>query len=806
MMKSHIAHIRQNGDIQTVREHCVNAADYAAEEASAVGLNSISKIAGLLHDIGKDQHSFQEYILSAFKDPKSVRRGEINHSSAGGRYALSLYQQGGGTEDTIQRLTSQIISYAVISHHGLTDCLTPDGIDLFNRRNFPEKDIHYDEVLLCSEEFLSEYDIKKQYLDAVAEIRNYYDRIVEITKAVDLKHCKKNGQFLFGCLQRLVLSFLVDADRRDTAEFMSGTRIVRLSHADRKELWEQYQIKLEERLSSFRQDRKINRLRKEMSDLCRDFAKHGDGIYRLSIPTGGGKTYAGMRYALELANKTNKSHIFYIAPFLSVLEQNAKDIRDVFGDSDNILEHHSNILIEDEDKEAEYEKIKQYELMTDDWSSPVILTTMVQFLNVLTSDGMQYVRRFHQLKESVIIIDEAQSVPVKCIHLFTMMMNFISGCLNSTIVLCTATQPLFEKVHRKILYSVPSDMIPNADLYAEAFMRTTIENALLPEGYDTNSLTDFLISHFQNNLLMICNTKTAVKKICSALKNKTDPDVKLIQLTTYMCAAHRIDVIEQLKDHLKNGSRVICISTQLIEAGVDISFETVVRSVAGLDSIAQAAGRCNRNAEKETGCVYIVNYNEEKTGALEDIYFGQIGTKAVLDHYQGNLLMPEAMSRYYQQYYFDRQQMNSGIMDYNIISESTTLYNLLSYEKKYLDDYKLRNRNHKYPHLLSQAFRTAGREFSVIDEGRTVNLIVPYKKVRELIKEYETCFDPLERKKLLKKMQRYTVTAFKNDKVLKGLMQRNAVYDVSGDGSIRCVDEPFYNDTGIDDEIGLLVF
>lgn len=801
----HYAHISEKGQVQTVREHCESVAEYASAEAECVGLKATCKLAGLLHDIGKDQQLFQDYICKAQDNPFSVHRGEVNHSSAGAKYLYELVQQI-DKKDSISQLTCQVIAYAIVSHHGLTDCLSKDGKNQFGRRLSPQNDIHYEEVTENCCEYISVQEIEHLFLDATEEIRAFYNKSVEIADIIDKRQKAHNGRFLLGCLQRIVLSLLVDADRRDTAEFMNGYRLPRLTQGEIVGLWAEYQSRLENRLSMFRQDTKINSLRREMSDYCLAFAEHGDGIYRLSIPTGGGKTYAGMRYALELAKRTQKKHVFYIAPFLSILEQNARDIKEVLNDSDHILEHHSNILIEDEDKERESELLHQYELLSDDWSSPVILTTMVQFLNVLFSGGMQYVRRMHQLKESVIIIDEAQSIPVKCIHLFTMMMNFLSGCLHSTVVLCTATQPLFEKVERRILYSQTPDMIPEANRYATAFRRASVMNAILPMGYDAERLAEFILEHMQNNLLMICNTKQAVKKLYDAISRIKEDDTQLLQMTTYMCAAHRMDVIDELKEALREGRKVICVSTQLIEAGVDISFETVVRSIAGLDSIAQAAGRCNRNAENAEGTVYIVNYNEEKTESLEDIYFGKNGTRAVLAHYQGDLLMPGAMEFFYRQYYFDRQQTNRHVMDYMIKEENTNLFNLLSYEKKWIDDYKLQHENKPYPFLLSQAFRTAGRLFSVIDDGQMVSLVVPYKDGKKHLEAIKETYDPYIKRELLRKLQRYTVNIYRSDKMLKGLLERHAITDLLGDGTIYCVDDSFYKDMGIDDTIGLLAF
>lgn len=593
MYKEYIAHISKEKEqeeprLQTVYEHSENVSRYAELEAKSVELGNTLKIAGLLHDIGKLTDEFNDYIHIAAKNPKSVKRGSVNHSSAGAKYIMDY-----GAEHGI-KYSPQIIAYSIFSHHGLNDCVDESEKDKFTPRlNVDEN--RYQSVLNNIGPLIDTVDLKSLLEESEKEFKDFIEKINNVAK--DMKSAdKKNCCFLVGCLERLILSYLVDADRRDTAEFMHNKIYKRKKQEEIHGLWVDYQKKLNQKLDSFNTDTKIDMLRKQMSDYCFDFAEKGNGIYRLSIPTGGGKTLSSMRYALELAKKENKEHIIYVAPFLSVLEQNADEIKTILKDDENILEHHSNVSID----ENNIEELSRHELLADDWSAPVIMTTTVQFLNTLFDGSMQSVRRLHQLTNAVIIIDEAQSIPIKCLNLFTTFMNFLSYCGNSTIVMCTATQPLFEKINRPLLYNEKcKDMIPNIEFFSNEFKRVHIERPN-QNKYNYESLAHFILDKMDQNILIVLNTKGAVRGVYREIKKLVNDDVDVIQLTTYMCAQHRLDIIDGMKQSLLK-RKTICISTQLIEAGVNISFQTVIRSISGLDSIIQTSGRCNRNGESIDG-------------------------------------------------------------------------------------------------------------------------------------------------------------------------------------------------------------
>lgn len=776
MYKEYIAHISKEKEqeeprLQTVYEHSENVSRYAELEAKSVELGNTLKIAGLLHDIGKLTDEFNDYIHIAAKNPKSVKRGSVNHSSAGAKYIMDY-----GAEHGI-KYSPQIIAYSIFSHHGLNDCVDESEKDKFTPRlNVDEN--RYQSVLNNIGPLIDTVDLKSLLEESEKEFKDFIEKINNVAK--DMKSAdKKNCCFLVGCLERLILSYLVDADRRDTAEFMHNKIYKRKKQEEIHGLWVDYQKKLNQKLDSFNTDTKIDMLRKQMSDYCFDFAEKGNGIYRLSIPTGGGKTLSSMRYALELAKKENKEHIIYVAPFLSVLEQNADEINTILKDDENILEHHSNVSID----ENNIEELSRHELLADDWSAPVIMTTTVQFLNTLFDGSMQSVRRLHQLTNAVIIIDEAQSIPIKCLNLFTTFMNFLSYCGNSTIVMCTATQPLFEKINRPLLYNEKcKDMIPNIEFFSNEFKRVHIERPN-QNKYNYESLAHFILDKMDQNILIVLNTKGAVRGVYREIKKLVNDDVDVIQLTTYMCAQHRLDIIDGMKQSLLK-RKTICISTQLIEAGVNISFQTVIRSISGLDSIIQTSGRCNRNGESIDGIVYMVDL-EENTKVLGDIHDSINATKSVLDKYQGDLLMPDAINKYYDIYYYGimhEKNLNCP-MDYCLNNNlaTKTLFEFLSTNR----------RPTGYRYLLSQAFKYAGKNFNVIERGNTVGLITQYGEAEGIVEKMLKNSGDLDFvKKCLKKLQRYTVNVYQRDVRLEELENHHGI--IQFDEDILILDKGFY--------------
>lgn len=779
------AHINPNTlKKQSVREHLINVSAMSKEYGAKVSLAATGELIGILHDMGKETNVFNSYIQYSFMNPndKSLK-GTINHSTAGAKY---IYDNFYNTNNSYQKLTAQIISLAICSHHGgLIDCLDLHCTDVFNNRMNTDKEIHYDEAL---NNFITEcsgiININELFNKSREEIATALSKINNIDKS------PKFRRFAMGMLVKYLFSCVIDADRYDTYVFMEDKK--QQQSINKSCLWNKLSVILENKLNDYPKASKIDLLRNDISIACKGFAKNGTGIYQLSVPTGGGKTLSSLRYALEHAKEFNKDRIFYIIPFTTIIDQNAKEIKDILGCGDIILEHHSNLIVDNENED--------YKLLTERWDSPIILTTMVQFLDTLFSGGTQSVRRMHNLANSIIIFDEIQAIPIKCINMFNSAINFLSYFCNSTIILCTATQPLLSKTEMPIRLSENPNIVLDINEKFEQFKRTSLVDKRIAGGYSIESLKYFILDKMDSidSLLVILNTKKIAREIFNELKKANDDLPKdrqyfIFHLSTNMCPSHRMKVLEEMKEKLGN-QRVICVSTQLIEAGVNISFACVVRSIAGLDSIAQAAGRCNRHGEKSCSDVYIVNMEEEKIEKLIDISKGQECTERVLDEFKENpnmfdndLLSPKAMETYYKYYFYDRR----GEMNYTLSKPNNdkTMYELLSDNVQEVSAYVERN-GQKPDLVLYQAFKTAGDDFRVIDQN-TIGVIVPYKEGKTLISFINGECQLSDLKQYLKKAQQYSVNLYEGD--FRKLEEAGGIVELKN-GSLLALREEFYKD------------
>ncbi len=765
-----IAHINNNNKEQKVEEHLINVAQHAFILGNAVGMGHLAYLAGILHDLGKWRMKFEHYIRIAVSNSKQARRGEVNHSSAGAIFVYQRYYKG----DENQRLTAQMVAMAILSHHGLYDCLDTHGIDHFHRRVEDLDGLDYDEVM----DNLSKSQISISTLD------EYFDKAVEEIKSFKamFDKIKLHPSYTISMIERMLLSILIDADRFDTARFCDDW-LIDSDKAEADAIWDILSQNLETHLNSYPNKGYIAEIRRRVSDECLQFAANKPGIYRLAVPTGGAKTLSSLRYALNHAKQYKKKHIFYMAPYLSILEQNSEVFRSALANDDYILEHHSNVVYEEAEQEAASE-YNRYKLLTENWDSPIVVTTFVQFLNTMFSDSTQSVRRFHSLADSVIIIDEIQSLPVRMIAMFNLAMNYLSCMCGTTIILCSATQPVLDKVRPPIYLGEPHDIIKNKTELYRQLKRVRVEAK--QELMDTETLSRFVteIMNRYMDVLIIVNTKAAASELFSALKQyyaDTEDDVLLIHLSTHMCAQHRLDEINRVRNNLKK-VRIVCVSTALIEAGVDLSFSCVVRSYAGLDSIAQAAGRCNRNGEALEGIVYLIQYQVERLGHLKEIRQGAECSKKIVDsymvqpeRYQYDLLSTEALDDFYKNYYYDKQ--NTKVMYYKVEREGFDLIDLLT--KNRIGREAADSEGKKPDLMMFQAFKTAGKHFEVI-ANNTTGVIVPYEDGTGIISNLSGDLPAQELKKELRAAQRYTVNLYKQN--IDRLKDSGALYFIESAG------------------------
>ncbi|MEF9939334.1 MAG: CRISPR-associated helicase Cas3' [Clostridium sp.] len=795
-----IAHINeQTGEEQTVIQHLLGTAEIAEHLGHPLRVGSLSRVTALLHDLGKFRSAFEVYLRAAVKDSKSVKRGSVNHSSAGAIYIQDKYFCNG----EVEQYTAQIIAVAIFSHHGLMDCMSADGKDNFHRRIDDRSDLDYKEVL---ENFrnssISEVEINRLFYEAVQEVKGHLEAF---------KENKIIKSFGVSLLERTLLSILIDSDRLDTAIFC-GERTSQGSCVSPVDLpWEHLSGNLELYLSNFQKNDKISILRTAIAKECLEFAAKSDGIYRLSVPTGGAKTLSSLRYAVHHARKYEKKRIFYIAPYLSILEQNSQVFRNALKDDSVILEHHSNVILDD-DEESEAE-LGRYKHLTENWDNPIVLTTFVQFLDTLFSDSTQSVRRFHNLMDSVIIVDEIQSLPIHMISIFNMTMNYLHLIGGTTVILCSATQPILDQVKQPIYLTPPEDMIADKQSLYKNLKRVEIVEK---KGHlDTQGVCKFALEIMKNSksLLIILNTKSAVRKVFDELKGHYDESgdkVLLIHLSTVMCPQNRLDLISQMKAEMSNSANdipVICVSTSLIEAGVDISFSCVIRSFAGLDSIAQAAGRCNRNGETQMGTVYLIHYNEEKLGYLKQIEIAAQCSEKIVDDYTNyseiydyDLLSPKAMDAFYQNYYYGQSQVR--LMDYPIEKYHTSMLDLLRRNPQGVQAFIGMHQDINPNLMLYQAFKTAGHEFEVINQ-KTTSVLVPYREGKDIIAKLNGELEPHKLPKILRSAQRYTVNLYDNQ--MRRLNEKDALYTLTN-GGILALKEGFYDEmVGLNEE-GTLEF
>lgn len=761
--------------IQTVLDHSRKTAEKAVHYGENIGLKSCAHIQGLFHDLGKMCQDFDDYINGR----NNVRRGGIDHAFAGAKYLCEFVQN--IKQQTFEQAAA-FIARTIISHHGLHDWIDGDGEWYFEKRLSNKE--RYEEISSYATDIISGEELR----DLLEKATNEY--LVIDKKCRELSD-RSYQKYLFysGLLERLMESILVDADRTDAADFGNNQSTEFITDLCR--VWLDMNERLKEKYSGFakRKD-KISKQRTIIADRCLAFADHKVGVCRLVVPTGGGKTLSSLRFAAKYCKEYGKERIFYIAPFMSILEQNSDVIREIAG-QENFLEHYSDFV-----QDMGEEELAEYELRTEKWDMPVISTTLVQFLDTLFSDRNSSLRRFHRLSNSVIIIDEVQAIPVKCVSMFNLAMNFLSNVCGSTIVLCTATQPCFEKTEYAIKLDKNENMNPQFEEDFVAFHRTNLLSKCRKEQYNCQEVAEFCIERFseEGSLLLVVNTKKVAADIYAILRQAYEgTDVQVIHLTSGMCPEHRrkelgliCDILNRNHERQKDGNKIICVTTSLIEAGVDISFPCVVRSLAGLDNAAQAAGRCNRHGEYPVCNAYIINIKDENLRNLPEIKQRQCVTQSVFDRgkYE-NLLETGAMDDYFKQYYYEQKKY----LNYLVKDEEneTTLMDLLS-KNSFRNALKIRKLQ-----VGMQAFKTAGKLFSVID-AQTEEIIVPYDKcAKELILELNSDQTSYEIMKKLRSAQKYIVSIYSNQKkILEGA---GAIY------TLRCgilaLKEEFYDSEGI---------
>ena len=834
MPKDSIAHVRKlDGLQQLLIDHLLETSTISGQLAAKLNLGLVGELLGLMHDFGKYSCKFQKYIHDEtglfnpdLDDEESTPNGsKVDHSTAGAQWVYRELRKFGAAQG-IGELFGQMLGLCIASHHGegLIDCLDGEGnpkwIERFNKTDelthLTECEQNADEAVQQKARELAGENLISSLLNAVKPILS------------DQGTNNKIKEFYLGCLTRFLFSCLIDADRINSSDFEREAQkeVRRLTE---KPDWQTAIDQLEAKLAGFENRYPIDEIRRKISDDCLKRAADSQGIYTLTVPTGGGKTLASLRYALYHAQKLNLDRIIYIIPYTSIIDQNAEEVRKIYcldlKEDDNgefhscrecsecekwVLEHHSNL---EPEKQSWQDK-----LLSENWDKPIVFTTMVQFLDAWFGGGTRGARHIHPMTNAVLIFDEIQTLPVKCVHLFCNVLNWLTTFGKSTAVLCTATQPLlgesglqnFPEGKRESIAACGLLRLPeNAEIIGTDEQREELYKKLSrveirfnekAGGWNVEEAGTFLLEQFQTtpSCLFIVNTKKWAQELYQYCQRQNVPSEALFHLSTYQCAAHRKAIFDTIKARLKNGKPVICISTQLIEAGVDISMACVIRALGGLDSIAQAAGRCNRHGEKDgKGLVWVLNLQEQDfTRVLPDIAIGKDKAGTIFRKFKGeDILQPKAMSQYFELYFYNRSDemmysinekaKNDGLLHWL----SDNCFNVGAKFKGHLKNDILRKHD-LYP-LLMQSFKSAGHIFQVID-APTRSVIVPYGKGKEYIATLCGTWDVKEMSEAKKKAQRYSVNVF--PKEWDKLQEKNALHETIKGSGIYYLKERHYND------------
>lgn len=808
-----IAHIRKVDKApQPLSQHLLGVGAMAQQLTKKIGISKAGKIQGVLHDFGKYSEAFLSYISSAtgllnpdldenWVDAKSLK-GRIDHSTAGAQWIwrnLILLKDGRTTTEQ-NELCAQMLAVCIASHHsGLIDCIDATGASSFNKRIDKSDDVtHLTECLSAADTSVMD---EVQAL-CKSELVDEMWRVIEpiLNNPDDQSKVK---EFQLGMLTRFLFSTLIDADRIDSADFENPRNIpLRTQEAPN---WSVPLERLENHLEkvatrSASSSLEIDAFRRDISQRCKERATQAQGIYSLSVPTGGGKTLASLRYALHHAQTHQLDRIIFIIPYTSIIEQNAEVVRSIVeSDSDArpwVLEHHSNLEPD--------QQTWQSKLFSENWDCPIVFTTMVQFLEGCFAGGTRSARRFHQLAKAVLVFDEVQTLPINCVYLFCNALNFLVTHAQTTALLCTATQPILNKVpdpkSGQLRLSQNHELVGDWASLNQVFSdleRVQVINQCDTHGWPLDRMSDFVLSQFQqvSSVLVVVNTKAWAQDLYVACQGLGIQSDELFHLSTNQCPAHRKALLDGpygIKSRLKLGKRVLCISTQLIEAGVDVSFSCVIRFLAGLDSIAQAAGRCNRHGELRDlegqtikGKVYVVKPEHEGTQSLPEIEVGKAQTERVFRDIQAGylpdkVLSPEVMRKYFEYFFYQRKDQMCYPLDDG--SERNLLAMLGDNRRGRggnggMNEARVSKGRGR---LLMQSFAEAGAAFRVID-APTQAVIVPYENGANLIAElcrldpaYPQFYD------VLREAQRYSVNVFPN--VLAKLMDAGALKAIQDTG------------------------
>lgn len=676
-------------------DHLEAVGRLAGEFAAPFDAVVLACLAGAWHDIGKFRPGFQKYV-------RSPRGGEAHiearvpgrdktHSTAGALHAIERFA-----------LAGRVLAYLIAGHHaGLGDW--HGGLDARLAKDNADTRREYDEARAV----------------APAEL-------LARGEAPDLRRVP-GGSAGFALWTRMLFSALVDADFLDTEAYMDGKKAAaREGFSTLVELAARFDDHMA-RVKVSAGDTAVNRLRAEVLAQCRARAAEPPGLFSLSVPTGGGKTLSSLAFALEHARNHGKRRIVYAIPYTSIVEQTADIFGRIFG-TENVIEHHSQAESDEKDETA------RSRLACENWDAPLIVTTNVQLFESLFAAKTSRCRKLHNLADSVIVLDEAQCLPPEFLQPILDALNLLTRHYGVSVVLCTATQPALASrtyfdpaKHRRGLDTVREIVADPPELYRR-LKRVDVQ---LPD-WDKRSSWEEVAAELagEDCVLAIVNTRGDARKLWQLLSKDT------LHLSALMCGAHRAEVIAEIKQRLKakregkDNRPLRVVSTSLVEAGVDVSFPVVYRAFAGLDSIAQAAGRCNREGEQERGHVIVFHPPRPAPPGHQ-----RLATDACLDvlrNWPGDPLALELFEPYFDRLYYGIDLDKKGIV-----------------------------RDLTPGQGLEIQFRTAADNFRLIDDEDQATVFVRYDGYEGIDALLGKLANEGPERWLMRKLQRCTVTVKK---------------------------------------------
>ena len=701
-----ISHIRPDGwAIQTNEEHQEGVARIASQFAEEFGMAEWGRVMGLLHDKGKEKAAFQQHIQKQSGYNLDIRvEGDYKHAYVGALLAKHLFPK-----------IHVLMDNALMGHHrGLYDY--GDMVEMM-KLEIPD-------------------DVKIEQIQANLSIP-------KIGLPKDIHH-----------LQRMLYSCLVDADFLDTEAFMMPEQSkLRGNQSSMKQLEEKLDIFLRT-LKEKSVDSEVNRIRNEVQEYCLSESNNSIGFYSLTVPTGGGKTLSSVLWAIKHAMKNDLKRIIIAIPYTSIITQTASVLRSIFSD-ENVLEHHSNVNLSDDEKTETRKRLK---LATENWDYPIVVTTNVQLFESLFSNKPSDCRKLHNLARSVLILDEVQTLPINFLQPIVDTLGTLKRVFGTSILFTTASQPVLTGdivgSNKSVSFGgLPEikEIIPEKAKLHDRLRRVSLEFDDTRSNYDEIAERMAKFPH----VLCVVNTRNDAKEIY----NRLPQEGICLHLSRMMCPDHVRTTIEQVKNALKQdqSSIIRVVATQLIEAGVDIDFPVVFRQEAGLDSILQAAGRCNREGKMDLGTTFVFGLLKPlPPGYITQTNNARLGMRKGYDRFS-----PEAMKAYFKQLY----------------SRTNT------FDKANIKDLLYK------PEIQ---FETAASEFKLIDDN-TTSVIINWKNSMDLVERLKLEGPNYH---LMKALSQYSVNVREND--WKKLLATGAVVELF-EGIYVISDKGFY-----DDQVGLV--